>query len=221
MIGPVLFVMLLGYAMLYSGVRHLQGKQVSTIGALLGADEPPIDPSSTAGAGAPAGGRVGPAALNGPNPAASSIVGAARQYVGRPYRLGAPGVAARQGPVAGPLDCSGLTMQAYLEGAGVQLPHSAALQATQCVRLSAAQAGPGDLAFYTHASAVVFHVAIIVDAGSMIEAAPSHGVGIVARDYQGAVAFYGRPKALVGSRDAARHGKPGLSRGELRKGRRP
>ncbi|HZT64183.1 MAG TPA: NlpC/P60 family protein [Acidimicrobiales bacterium] len=120
-------------------------------------------PAPTGGGG---GGPTGGGGSANPSPAgpppqaggASVAVHWAQQEIGKPYVYGA----------AGPdsFDCSGLTM--YVWGkAGVGLPHSAAGQWDDTIRVSYADLRPGDLVFYYQP---VDHVGIYVGNDTMIVA---------------------------------------------------
>lgn len=100
-----------------------------------------------------------------PNPNASAVIRFAQQQLGKPYEYGA----------AGPntWDCSGLTMVAWSQ-AGVGLPHSAAGQWDDTVRISYADLQPGDLVFFYQP---VDHVGIYVGNGTMIDA-PHTGANV-------------------------------------------
>ncbi|MHB1911840.1 MAG: C40 family peptidase [Acidimicrobiales bacterium] len=103
------------------------------------------------------------ASLPPPSGAGASVAVAwAQRELGKPYVYGA----------AGPnsFDCSGLTM--YVWGkAGVSLPHSAAAQWDDTVRVPISDLAPGDLVFYYQP---VDHVGIYAGGGEMI-VAPSPG----------------------------------------------
>lgn len=93
-----------------------------------------------------------------PGAGAGLAVGWAQREVGKPYVYGA----------AGPdsFDCSGLTM--YVWGkAGAGLPHSAAGQWDDTVRVPISAIQPGDLVFFYQP---VDHVGIYVGGGEMIDA---------------------------------------------------
>ena len=100
-----------------------------------------------------------------PNPNAAAVIRFAQQQLGKPYEYGA----------AGPntWDCSGLTMVAWSQ-AGVSLPHSAAGQWDDTVRISYADLQPGDLVFFYQP---VDHVGIYVGNGTMIDA-PHTGANV-------------------------------------------
>lgn len=100
-----------------------------------------------------------------PNPNAAAVIRFAQQQLGKPYEYGA----------AGPntWDCSGLTMVAWSQ-AGVSLPHSAAGQWDDTVRISYSDLQPGDLVFFYEP---VEHVGIYVGNGTMIDA-PHTGANV-------------------------------------------
>lgn len=100
----------------------------------------------------------------------AEVVAFARAQVGKWYRYGA----------AGPnsYDCSGLTQKAFGR-VGVKLPHSADGQRRVGVRVSAADARPGDLVSYYG------HVGVFVGNWTMV-AAPGRGRRVqIQRVYKG------------------------------------
>jgi cell wall-associated NlpC family hydrolase len=132
-----------------------------------------------------------------PNPPApvAGAVGVAISYakaqLGEAYALGGAGPSS--------WDCSGLTLMSY-RAAGVYIgTHSATNQyntlksAGRLVNLS--QALPGDLLFYTEdGGAVMYHVAMVVGGGQMIEAPrPGVPVRITAIRYGDLMPYVGRP----------------------------
>lgn len=69
-------------------------------------------------------------------------------------------------------DCSGLTMMAWQAG-GVAMPHYAAAQYAQGLKVSRAQLRPGDLVFFgtnPNDYQSIYHVGIYIGGGQMIEA---------------------------------------------------
>jgi len=96
---------------------------------------------------------------------ASLAVSWAQRELGKPYVYGA----------AGPdsFDCSGLTMYVWGQ-AGVSLPHSAAGQWDDTVRVPISDLAPGDLVFFYQP---VDHVGIYVGGGEMI-VAPHTGTDV-------------------------------------------
>ena len=131
-----------------------------------------------------------------PNPAApvaGAVAGAiayAKAQLGKPYALGG----------AGPTywDCSGLTLRSY-QSVGVYIgTHSATNQyntlkaAGRLVNLS--QVLPGDLLFYTDGGGDMYHVAMALGGGQMIEAPrPGVPVRIVGIRYGDLMPYVGRP----------------------------
>jgi cell wall-associated NlpC family hydrolase len=109
------------------------------------------------------------------------IVSAAAKFAGRPYVFGA----------AGPryFDCSGLVLYVYKHVVGMNLPHSAALQDHYGVRISRAQAKPGDLIFFRTSSGYVHHVAIYAGGNLMWEAPHTGSVVHKVKIWSNAVEF--------------------------------
>lgn len=102
---------------------------------------------------------AGPAAAAPPAAGAAGVaVQVAESEVGKPYQYGA------EGPDS--FDCSGLTAYAWGQ-AGVPLPHSAADQWNDTVRVSYQQLQPGDLVFYYQP---VDHVGIYIGNDEMVVA---------------------------------------------------
>jgi cell wall-associated NlpC family hydrolase len=89
-------------------------------------------------------------------------VQAAKSQLGVPYVWGGatPGVG---------FDCSGLTMWSWAR-AGVQLPHSAAMQMQEVAPVPLNDLQPGDLLFYYDSPGYVGHVTMYIGPGEMIQA---------------------------------------------------
>jgi peptidoglycan DL-endopeptidase CwlO len=94
------------------------------------------------------------------SPRAARAVRYALAQRGKPYRWG------REGPAA--FDCSGLTWAAW-RAAGVSIPRTAAGQLADLPRV-AGRLAPGDLVIYRTSGPSRRHVALVVDAGRMVEA---------------------------------------------------
>jgi cell wall-associated NlpC family hydrolase len=103
-------------------------------------------------------GASAPSGAPSPSGAASSALSYAQSVLGTPYVYG--------GGAPGGFDCSGLVMWAFGR-AGVGLPHSAAGQWDDTVRIPYSEAQPGDLVFFY---SPVDHVGIYVGNGMMIDA---------------------------------------------------
>lgn len=103
---------------------------------------------------------------------ASTAIATAKSYLGVPYVWG--------GASRGGVDCSGLTQIAWAS-AGVYLPHYSKSQYDYGTRVSFSNAQPGDLLFWSSngSQSGIYHVAIYLGGGSMIEApAPGSSVRI-------------------------------------------
>ncbi|MHB1925099.1 MAG: C40 family peptidase [Acidimicrobiales bacterium] len=141
-----------------SALSQVKGRLADLV-AQIDAQQQAAEQASFAGQGAGA-------SLPPPSGAGASLaVSWAQQELGKPYVYGA----------AGPdsFDCSGLTM--YVWGkAGVSLPHSAAAQWDDTVRVPISDLAPGDLVFYYQP---VDHVGIYVGGGEMI-VAPHTGTNV-------------------------------------------
>jgi cell wall-associated NlpC family hydrolase len=109
--------------------------------------------------------RTPPAASSPPPPVSVPASGGAATAVAvAKSKLGSPYVWAAAGPST--FDCSGLTMYAWA-AAGVQLPHSSAMQMSSGRSVSTSALQPGDLVFY---GSPVHHVALYVGGGQVIHA---------------------------------------------------
>ena len=112
-----------------------------------------------------------------------SIVRNALQYVGNPYVYGG------NNPNTG-VDCSGFTKYIMANTAGVYLNRTAASQSTQGQAVSAEEARPGDLVFYSN-GASVNHVAIYSGEGR-VDHASNERVGITTSNM-----YYRTPVKIV------------------------
>jgi len=151
----------------------------------------------------------------------AQVVAKAKSQDMVPYCLGSGGL---NGPTVGcgfphAYDCSGLTMYAVYQGAGVVLPHSAALQYTDYGRLggvridSTSDLLPGDLVFFVgaHGSKTApGHVGVYIGGGQMVDA-PNDGIPVGERglydDYVGAVRYW-HGTTMPAGRDGFRPGRP-------------
>lgn len=105
-----------------------------------------------------------------------SLVQYATQFVGNPYVWG--GTSLTRGA-----DCSGFVLSVFANY-GVYLPHSAAAQSGYGTRISASEARPGDLFFYSNGSRIN-HVAIYIGNGQVVHASsPKTGIKISGAYYR-------------------------------------
>lgn len=101
---------------------------------------------------------------------ADTAIATAKSYLGVPYVWG--------GESYGGVDCSGLTMLAW-ESAGVDLPHLSRAQYSYGTHVPIGSMEAGDLIFWSSngAQSGIYHVAIYLGGGQMIEA-PTFGVPV-------------------------------------------
>ena len=134
--------------------------------------------------------------------AAQTAIDAAMRYLGTPYAWGGGG---RRGPGPGlppdlgviGFDCSGLTQYAYGQ-AGISIPRNSRAQYAALPKVSSDDLRPGDLVFWATNPgnpSTIYHVAIYLGNGQMVEAPQSGSVVKVSamrwKGYAGAV----RPSA--------------------------
>lgn len=111
-----------------------------------------------------------------------SLVAFATQYVGNSYVWG--GTSLTNGA-----DCSGFVMSVFANY-GIYLPHSSSAQANCGTTISASDAQPGDLFFYSNGGGI-HHVAIYIGNGQIVHASsPSTGIKI-------SNAYYRTPAKVV------------------------
>ncbi|WP_409332257.1 NlpC/P60 family protein [Trujillonella humicola] len=148
-------------------ILMMSGTQVSSTSAAWS--------SAAAAAGLTGTAPSGPAP-GGDGAAGTSVVEAARRYLGVPYAWGGTD------PATG-LDCSGLVQRVYKD-LGFDLPRTSAQQATAGRPVaSLAEARPGDLVFFDNSAsrAGIDHVGIYIGDGKMI-AAPQAGEVVKIQD---------------------------------------
>ncbi len=101
----------------------------------------------------------------------NAVTSLALSKVGNPYVWGA------MGPTA--FDCSGLVCWAYLNGAGVRLPHQTGSLINCGYSVSMNNLRPGDLLFYNTMGRGVSHVTMYIGGGKMVHASsPRTGIRI-------------------------------------------
>lgn len=188
-----------GGVLMYSGVNDpvggpvgvvrdiLQGRvpkpgvQVSAVGSAVGSLLPPI-------LGTIAGTNLGSAASGSAVAVrGAAVVAVARTYLGVPYRWAG---ADRNG-----VDCSGLVLVAYRDGAGIRLPHLATAQAARGHRIDRSQVLPGDLVAWGVPSNYP-HIAIALNADQVI-VAPTYGTRVQIQPlWERKVSGYGYPDII-------------------------
>jgi cell wall-associated NlpC family hydrolase len=178
-LGLLIWVGIISYAGVQSGLAEIQHQCLSILGALKGAEPDPTcagklsgGAGAQGGAGAPAGGGSG----------AGALAFAQKEFTGCPYVFG--GSACHPG-----IDCSGLTMQAW-RSQGVQLPHNASAQHAFAVSHgwglsgAAGRTTPGALLFFlrTPGTGEIHHVALSMGDGEHMFSAdhPGKPVGVEA-----------------------------------------
>jgi cell wall-associated NlpC family hydrolase len=119
--------------------------------------------------------------------ARSQILSVARSYLGVKYVFGGM---SRKG-----IDCSGLVLVAYRDGAGIKLPHRATSQAGRGRRIDRAQVLPGDLVAWGVPGNYP-HIAIAVSADQIIVAPHTGTVVQYQQLWQKAVPGFGYPDII-------------------------
>ena len=143
---------------------------------------PPTNPVSTDRYGLGTGVSRGTAAQG------QAAVAWAQAQVGKPYIWGGVG--------PNGFDCSGLTMKSW-SAAGVGINRTAADQYKQVLKISYASMRPGDLIFWatdtTNADSI-YHVAMFIGGGQMVEAAnPGVPIRVISIRWSSTMPFAGRP----------------------------
>lgn len=159
---PGLVLMGGGLVLGYAGLNDPVGGPVGVIKDVLQGKTPTpgvqkvtqIAETAGAAAGATVGKIIGSAGR-------TSVLNVARSYLGVRYSLGGM---SRTG-----IDCSGLVLVAYRDGAGVKLPHRATLQAARGHRIDRSQIEPGDLVAWGVPGNYP-HIALAIDADQVIVA---------------------------------------------------
>lgn len=139
--------------------------------------------SGSALAGAAAGSALA-GALSGSR---AQILAVARSYLGVRYVWGGM---SRNG-----IDCSGLVLVAYRDGAGIKLPHRATLQAARGRRIDRSQVQPGDLVAWGVPGNYP-HIALAVSADQIIVAPHTGTVVQYQQLWQKAVPGFGYPDII-------------------------
>ena len=112
----------------------------------------------------------------------AAVVDVADDYLGTPYRYG--------GTTPAGFDCSGYT-QYVLGRVGVSLPRTANAQLQASRRISAGEARPGDLVFFTSGSGRAYHVGVYAGNGRIFDS-PRAGRSVSQRAIWTSAVVYGR-----------------------------
>jgi cell wall-associated NlpC family hydrolase len=169
-----------GSVLAYSGVNDPVGGPVGVLRDILSGKTPSPQLKPAVG---PTGQPVGLNASAGGG-SGSRVLAVAQTYLGVPYRWGG---ASRSG-----IDCSGLVMVSYRDGAGIKLPHKASLQAARGVKIDRSQIQAGDLVAWG-VPGLYPHIALAVDASTVITA-PTWGKTVEYQSlWQKKVPGYGYP----------------------------
>ena len=112
----------------------------------------------------------------------AAVVDVADDYLGTPYRYG--------GTTPAGFDCSGYT-QYVLGRVGVSLPRTANAQLQASRRISAGEARPGDLVFFTSSSGRAYHVGVYAGNGRIFDS-PRAGRSVSQRAIWTSAVVYGR-----------------------------
>ena len=138
----------------------------------------------------------------GSSSAAQTAIDAAVRYLGTPYAWGGggrngpgPGLAPDEGVIG--FDCSGLTQYAYAQ-AGISIPRNSRAQYAALPKVSADDLQPGDLVFWASNPgnpATIYHVAIYLGNGRIVQAPESGDVVKVSNMWWAGYAGAVRPSA--------------------------
>lgn len=159
-----------GLVLSYSGLNDPVGGPFGAVKDILSGKTPTpqlqkvtaTTPTVASQTGSAIAGAVGEIAATGSR---ASIMAVAKTYIGTPYRLGG---ANRRG-----IDCSGLVLVAYRDGAKIKLPHKATLQMARGHRISRSELLPGDLVGWGVPGNYP-HIALAVDSNTVL-VAPTWG----------------------------------------------
>lgn len=159
-----------GLVLAYAGLNDPVGGPIGVVSDIVQGKTPTpkvqkVTPgvvgSAVGAAAGKAAASVGASISGAPTGNRSQILAVAQTYLGVMYRLGG---ASRSG-----IDCSGLVLVAYRDGAGIKLPHKATLQAARGRRISRAEILPGDLVAWGVPGNYP-HIALAMDASRVIVA---------------------------------------------------
>lgn len=190
---PGLVLMAGGLVLGYSGLNDPVGGPVGVVKDVLTGKTPTpgtqtVTPAGSLGAAAGAA-AAGAARAAGAAPTGSraAIISVARSYLGVRYSFGGM---SRKG-----VDCSGLVLVAYRDGAGIKLPHRATLQAARGHRIDRSQVQPGDLVAWGVPGNYP-HCALALDGNSVIVAPHTGTVVQIQKLWEKKVPGFGYPDII-------------------------
>ena len=179
-------------------LQRLVGEQAAAARTARVVPAPPAPPVVVV---APPVGNDTPAG-NGDSSAAQTAIDAAMGHLGVPYAWGGGG-SYGPGPGQDPdlgiigFDCSGLTQYAYHQ-AGIKIPRNSRAQYAALPKVDSDDLRPGDLVFWATTPSnpsTIYHVAIYLGGGKMVEAPESGSVVKVSSMRWGGYAGAVRPSA--------------------------
>lgn len=158
-----------GAVLAYAGVNDPDGGPVAVVRDIL-QGKPPTPGEQKRSPGIGLGGDLGGAAGGAfnsliPTVKRAQVIAVAQSYLGTPYRWG--------GSSKTGIDCSGLVLVAYRDGAGIKLPHLATAQAAAGTLIDRSQILAGDLVAWGVPGNYP-HIALAMSADTVI-AAPTWG----------------------------------------------
>lgn len=182
-----------GSVLMWSGVNDPEGGPVAVVRDILAGKTPTPGQQSVSdiAVGGRTGGAVGARSggslaelVAGNATRGAKVVSVARQYLGVPYRWGG---ASKSG-----IDCSGLVLVAYRDGAGIRLPHLATAQAARGKRIDRSQVQPGDLVAWGVPGNYP-HIALAISSDQVI-VAPTYGQNVqIQKLWEAKVSGFGMP----------------------------
>ena len=134
---PGLTMVASGMVLAYSGLNDPEGGPLGVVRSVVRGETPTLRPKVISTFGGAGGALTTGGTLPGGSAVRERIVAVAKSYLGVPYRFAGK---SRDG-----IDCSGLVLVAYRDGAGIALPHLATAQMARGRRIPREQCQPGDL----------------------------------------------------------------------------
>ncbi|MFS0727986.1 C40 family peptidase [Paenibacillus sp. 1P07SE] len=114
---------------------------------------------------------IGASQVDAATPRSEALIQSGKQYLGVPYRLGAPSGATYA------FDCSSFTQYLFKKN-GVTLPRTSAAQATKGTSVAKGYLSMGDLVFFKTNGRSISHVGVYAGQNKMLHTSSSQGVVI-------------------------------------------